>query len=1135
MTMYRGSAGPRRLASRRCGGLLAILGFVVMLVGPSTAMASAEWSNPTLLDPWWGVSAVSCASASDCVGVGSNSLGGSGLAASYNGTSWSMGAVVNGTSRLESVSCPSAARCVAVGGTDAVVDNAGNWEAPEVVDGGGHLVSVSCGSETFCVATDEEGYALIYKTGKWATREDVDGTAVLQSVSCAGEFCAAVDGSGNALIYTGGKWSTPESIDGSHALHTVSCLSTNFCIAVDNDGNALTYGAGKWSTPTSIDGTTPLISVSCTTESRCVAGTEGQGTFVDSSGTWTLGTTITGWTSCVPASTFCAVTDGTGYTTNYSGGAWSTPEDFGGEFGNVSCASSSYCVATDEAGHVLVSTGGKWSGREAVFPGGDRARPVSCISASFCAAANGEQIVQFNGTTWTTVSLTSDPSRLISISCASEALCVAGDTNGNYLVDHGGAWSSTPASSDDGGHPLEAISCSTDTFCMAVNELGETLIYNGSSWGALEPTHVALFLGNGQDQLSCAPGTHFCAAAAEAGKAMMTYSNGSWGAPVSISSADGWNLVSCTSESFCLAESYNGRITSTYNGTAWGTPQKLPGTEDGGPWALSCGTPTICVLLEEDGHALTYTNAAAGVPENTEAPTIAGTPTEGQTLTESHGEWSNNPTSYTYQWEHCDSTGSDCQAVTGATHQTYELTANDVGSRIRVQETAKNAEGAGAPEVSAATNVVHPSIAGISLTPAFSNNNLGEGATFSTALLLTGTEYHATVAPLRQLTIHLPSGIGGTQSGFPTCTQTTLEMLGPTGCPSGSMAGPVGSISFADEIGGELIEETGTLQAIFAPDGGLLFYAEAHAPFSVEITASATIAQGTAPYGRSIAIEFPLIEVVPGAPFASVTAITLNLGTSRQEGPTTINSVIVPEQCPQSGEFPWAADLTLYEHTPQQATAETACPDSSGKHGTTTILQVSEASPEAGESTTYTAVVLPQLTREHIPSGTVAFLDEGTPVAGCSAQPLTQGSESSTATCQISYAEAGEHHITAAYAGDTNFFGSSSPTHTVTIRSASTNNSGGDGGGSNGSSSSNSNGSGSSTGGATGTSSSSTGESTTTGPTGTTHSIKPLTQAQKLAKALKSCKKLKKSKRKTCEAQAKKRYEPKKKTKKKKG
>ncbi|MGO9754543.1 MAG: hypothetical protein ACLP22_24310, partial [Solirubrobacteraceae bacterium] len=97
---------------------------------------------------------------------------------------------------------------------------------------------------------------------------------------------------------------------------------------------------------------------------------------------------------------------------------------------------------------------------------------------------------------------------------------------------------------------------------------------------------------------------------------------------------------------------------------------------------------------------------AVGKPVSNVPPSIAGATVEGQTLTESHGSWSNSPTSYSHQWEDCDGSGSDCSAISGATGQTYALGAADVGQTIVVQETASNAAGAGSPVSSAATAVV---------------------------------------------------------------------------------------------------------------------------------------------------------------------------------------------------------------------------------------------------------------------------------------------------------------------------------------------------------------------------------------------------------------------------------------------
>ena len=100
------------------------------------------------------------------------------------------------------------------------------------------------------------------------------------------------------------------------------------------------------------------------------------------------------------------------------------------------------------------------------------------------------------------------------------------------------------------------------------------------------------------------------------------------------------------------------------------------------------------------------TGVLAGSPVGITPPTISGVTVRGQVLTEGHGTWQNNPTSYAYQWEDCDTTGANCTAISGATLQTYTLQATDVGHTLRVVETAINTIGAGHPQTSAQTAVV---------------------------------------------------------------------------------------------------------------------------------------------------------------------------------------------------------------------------------------------------------------------------------------------------------------------------------------------------------------------------------------------------------------------------------------------
>ena len=98
----------------------------------------------------------------------------------------------------------------------------------------------------------------------------------------------------------------------------------------------------------------------------------------------------------------------------------------------------------------------------------------------------------------------------------------------------------------------------------------------------------------------------------------------------------------------------------------------------------------------------------SAAPKNTTQPTIAGTARVGQTLTADPGAWSGSPTAYAYQWLHCNADAStSCTDIAGATAKTYVLKTADLGYRIRVKVTARNAKGSGTA-TSAPTAIVGP-------------------------------------------------------------------------------------------------------------------------------------------------------------------------------------------------------------------------------------------------------------------------------------------------------------------------------------------------------------------------------------------------------------------------------------------
>jgi len=101
--------------------------------------------------------------------------------------------------------------------------------------------------------------------------------------------------------------------------------------------------------------------------------------------------------------------------------------------------------------------------------------------------------------------------------------------------------------------------------------------------------------------------------------------------------------------------------------------------------------------------------APSAAPRNTARPTIVGDERAGEELTAEEGSWTNSPTSYAYQWQRCDVDAIACGPITGATGKTYGVRNADVGFRLRVEVTAKNANGAGSA-VSSPSGIVVPSV-----------------------------------------------------------------------------------------------------------------------------------------------------------------------------------------------------------------------------------------------------------------------------------------------------------------------------------------------------------------------------------------------------------------------------------------
>jgi hypothetical protein len=223
------------------------------------------------------------------------------------------------------------------------------------------------------------------------------------------------------------------------------------------------------------------------------------------------------------------------------------------------------------------------------------------------------------------------------------------------------------------------------------------------------------------------------------------------------------------------------------------------------------------VAINSSGNASATSGPSAVVliapPANTAPPAVSGPPVQSQALSASTGGWMNSPTTYTYQWLQCDSTGAGCTLIKGAIASSYVPGPGDDGHALRVIVTATNATG-----TTSATSFPTEAIVGLQNSPPpppvlDSSTNLNPvggtilvrlpgSSTFTPVPTGTNVPIGSTVDAIHgtvSITVALPNGntqTGEFYDGEFVLTQskggTTIPVLTGgsfNGCPTGTKSG----------------------------------------------------------------------------------------------------------------------------------------------------------------------------------------------------------------------------------------------------------------------------------------------------------------------------------------------------------
>jgi hypothetical protein len=284
-----------------------------------------------------------------------------------------------------------------------------------------------------------------------------------------------------------------------------------------------------------------------------------------------------------------------------------------------------------------------------------------------------------------------------------------------------------------------------------------------------------------------------------------------------------------------------------------------------------------------------------------------------------------------------------------------------------------------------------------------------------------------------------------------TYTATVTALAPASGTPSGSASFMDGASTISGCIAQPLIGGVATCSfaysgvgshAITAVYSGEVNFTGSTSPILTQTVSpastSTSLASSVNPSvtGQSVTVTATVSVMAPGSGVPTGTVAFLDDGTTIAGCAAQAVTGAGIATCDDAFATAGAETITaVYSGDADFSSSTSAALTQTINQGATATALISSVDPSvSGESLFYTAAISAVAPAAGTPTGTVAFFDGASTIAGCGAQPLVAG----TASCTVTYAGVGTHVVIATYSGDPNFTASTSPVLTQTVNPGAT-------------------------------------------------------------------------------------------------